>query len=139
MYMKVMFCSKKGTVITRTEIIELPEIRGTNLTSEETFSCDDKAESLCRDGERVSGWKLLEEYEVNKEENKMKVYVLAVSNSGGCCRPDVFDSKEKAVNAMKEAYDSEIEEWLNEDGTMDEDSPIEDYNINMENGWAYIA
>lgn len=69
----------------------------------------------------------------------MKVYVLAVSNSEGCCRPDVFDSKEKAVNAMKESYESEIEEWLNEDGSMDEDSPIEDYNINTEEGWACIT
>lgn len=31
-----------------------------------------------------------------------KVFVLAVSNSEGCCRPDVFDSKEKALKALQE-------------------------------------
>lgn len=69
----------------------------------------------------------------------MIVYVLAVSNSEGCCRPKVFDSKEKAANAMKEAFLNETEEWIaDEEGTMDEDSPIESCDINMEEGWAYI-
>ena len=69
----------------------------------------------------------------------MIVYVLSVSNSEGCCRPDVFDSREKAVNALKEAYLNEVEEWIiDEEGTLDTDSPIEYHDINMEEGWASI-
>jgi len=63
----------------------------------------------------------------------MKVFVLAVSNSEGCCRPDVFDSKAKAVAKMTQDYMTEVE--------MDEDedcSLIEAKGINAEEGWAYI-
>lgn len=66
MYMKVMFRSWKKRGITRTELIELPGIRGTDLTDEQTTSCEKKAKSLCHKGERVSGWEILEEYEANK-------------------------------------------------------------------------
>ena len=66
MYMQVMFRSWKKRGVTRTELIELPGIRGTDLTDEQTRSCEKKAKSLCHKGERVSGWKILEEYEANK-------------------------------------------------------------------------
>ena len=46
----------------------------------------------------------------------MKVWVLAVSNSEGCCRPDVFDSKAKAVAKMTEDYMKEVEESEAEEG-----------------------
>lgn len=72
----------------------------------------------------------------------MKVYVLAVSNSEGCCRPNVYDSKEKAVKGLKEAYESEIEEWVDEDGKLIEDgdyiNPIEYCDIDIEGGWASV-
>lgn len=72
----------------------------------------------------------------------MKVYVLAVSNSEGCCRPDVYDSREKAVKGLKEAYESEIEEWVDENGKLIEDgeyvNPIEYCDINIEEGWASV-
>lgn len=67
----------------------------------------------------------------------MKVWVLAVSNSEGCCRPDVFDSKAKAVAKMTEDYMKEVEiaESDEEDG---EYNLIEAKGINAEEGWAYI-
>ena len=70
MYMQVMFRPRNKRVIIRTEVIELPDIRGTDLTDEQTKSCEEKAKSLCHKGERVSGWKILEEYEANKLKEK---------------------------------------------------------------------
>ena len=67
----------------------------------------------------------------------MKVWVLAVSNSEGCCRPDVFDSKAKAVAKMTEDYMKEVEESEAEEEN-DEDWEIEAKGINIEEGWAYI-
>jgi hypothetical protein len=72
----------------------------------------------------------------------MKVFVLAVSNSEGCCRPDVYSSREKALQGLKEAYEQEIEEWVDENGKLIEyeyGNPIQDYNINLEKGWAYVV
>lgn len=72
----------------------------------------------------------------------MKVFILAVSNSEGCCRPDVYDSKEKALKGLKEAYELEIEEWVDEKGNLIEDedcsNPIEAKKIDIEKGWAYV-
>ena len=72
----------------------------------------------------------------------MKVFILAVSNSEGCCRPDVYDSKEKALKGLKEAYELEIEEWVDEKGNLIEDednsNPIENHGINLEEGYAYV-
>lgn len=70
MYMQVMFRPRNKRIITRSELIELPGIRGTDLTDEQSTSCDKKAKSLCRKGEKVSGWKLLEEYEAKKLKEK---------------------------------------------------------------------
>jgi hypothetical protein len=67
----------------------------------------------------------------------MKVWVLAVSNSEGCCRPDVFDSKAKAVAKMAEDYMKEVE-IAESDEEVEEYNPIEDKGINTEEGWAYI-
>ena len=63
----------------------------------------------------------------------MKVWVLAVSNSEGCCRPDVFDSKAKAVAKMTQDYMTEVEMDEAEDCSL-----IEAKGINAEEGWAYI-
>lgn len=68
MYMLVEFSPRNRRIITRTEIVELPEIRSNNLTDQEETSCESKAKSLCRKGERVLGWKTLEEYEIKREE-----------------------------------------------------------------------
>lgn len=70
MFMLVEFAPQNKRVITRTEIVELPEIRTKNLTDQESTFCEGIAKSLCNKGERVSGWKLLELYELNKEEVK---------------------------------------------------------------------
>lgn len=65
MYMQVMFCSWKKRTITRTEIVELPDdIKNKGLSPEQITACEEKAKSLCHKGERVSGWRLLEEYEM---------------------------------------------------------------------------
>ena len=70
----------------------------------------------------------------------MKVWVLAVSNSEGCCRPDVFDSKEKALKALQEAYDSEIDEWVDENGNLIKDgNPIDYCNIDLDAGYATVS
>lgn len=73
----------------------------------------------------------------------MKVYILAVSNSEGCCRPDVYDSREKALKGLKEAYESEIEGWVDENGNLiddeEEDNPIEYCDINLERGYAVVG
>jgi hypothetical protein len=66
-----------------------------------------------------------------KKEEKMKVWVLAISTSEGCARPSVFDSKEKAIDQMAGEYYAEVE-------TQDEDKQIEASDINREEGWAYI-
>lgn len=66
MYMQVIFCSWKKRTITRDEIVELPDdIKNKGLSSDQITACDEKAKSLCHKGERVSGWKLLEEYELD--------------------------------------------------------------------------
>ncbi len=70
MYMQVLFVPKKGIIITRNEVVELPDIRGTNLTGEQITTCEEKAKSLCREGERVLGWKLLEEFEIKIKEEE---------------------------------------------------------------------
>lgn len=67
----------------------------------------------------------------------MKVWVLAVSNSEGCCRPDVFDSKAKAVAKMTEDYMKEVE-TAESDEEAQECNLIEAKRINTEEGWAYI-
>lgn len=67
----------------------------------------------------------------------MKVWVLAVSNSEGCCRPDVFDSKAKAVAKMAEDYMKEVE-IAESDEEAEGCNPIEAKGINAEEGWAYI-
>ena len=73
----------------------------------------------------------------------MKVFVLAVSNSEGCCRPDVYDSKEKALKGLKEAYECEISEWVDENGNPIENeeygNPLQDCGINIEKGYAYVT
>lgn len=77
----------------------------------------------------------------------MKVFVLAVSNSEGCCRPDVYDSREKALKGLKEAYEQEIEEWVDENGNLievDEQgeeiyNPVVDYDLFLEKGSAYVT
>ena len=68
MFMLVEFAPRNKRVITRTQIVEVPEIRTKNLTDQESASCFDKAKNLCNKGERVSGWKLLEPYELKKED-----------------------------------------------------------------------
>ena len=67
MYILVEFAPRNKRKITRTEIIEVPEIKTKSLTVLESASCYNKAISLCSKDERVFGWKLLEEYELNKE------------------------------------------------------------------------
>lgn len=73
----------------------------------------------------------------------MKVFVLAVSNSEGCCRPDVYDSREKALKGLKEAYECEVGEWVDEHGIPVEDeecsNPLQDCDINLEEGYAYAT
>lgn len=66
-----------------------------------------------------------------KKEEKIKVWVLAISTSEGCARPAVFDSREEAVARMVGEYYAEVE-------TQDEDMKIEASDINREEGWAYI-
>jgi len=68
MFMLVEFAPRNKRVITRTQIVEIPEIRTKNLTDQESASCSSKAKNLCNKGERVSGWKLLEAYELKKED-----------------------------------------------------------------------
>ena len=68
MFMLVEFTPRNKRTITRTEIVEIPEIRTKNLTDQESTFCEGVAKSLCNKGERVSGWKLLEAYELKKEE-----------------------------------------------------------------------
>lgn len=62
----------------------------------------------------------------------MKVWVLAVSNSDGCCRPDVFDSKAKAVAQLAKDFTEAVE------NAKAEEDEIEAKEINTEAGWAYI-
>lgn len=75
MYMQVMFRSwnwKKRDVI-RTEVVELPDWiknKGLDLIR----FCEEKAKSLCRKGERVSGWKLLKEYELEMLKKRRGYY-----------------------------------------------------------------
>lgn len=55
----------------------------------------------------------------------MKVYVLAVSNNEGTCRPDVFTTREKAQEALKTLYNETIESLMNDyDDNFLEDSEI---------------
>ena len=68
MFMKVEFAPRNKRVITRTQIVEVPEIRTKDLTDQESVSCFSKAKNLCNRGERVFGWKLLEPYELKKED-----------------------------------------------------------------------
>lgn len=68
MFMLVEFAPRNKRAITRTEIVEVPEIRTKDLTDQESASCESKAKNLCNRGERVSGWKLLEPYELKKED-----------------------------------------------------------------------
>lgn len=68
MFMQIEFAPRNKRTITRTEIVEIPEIRTKDLTVAECASCYNKAASLCNKGERVFGWKLLEAYELKKEE-----------------------------------------------------------------------
>lgn len=68
MFILVEFAPRNKRIITRTEIVELPEVRTKNLTDQESTSCENKAKNLCNKGERVFGWKLLEAYELKKEE-----------------------------------------------------------------------
>lgn len=67
MYMLVEFLLKNKQAITRTEVIEIANIKTKNLTNEEITSCEAKANSLCKKGEKVLGWKIIESYEINKE------------------------------------------------------------------------
>lgn len=72
MYMRVMFSSRSRGVITRSEVVELPDdIKNKGLSSEQITACDEKAKKICRRGERVLGWKLLEEYELDKLKKKL--------------------------------------------------------------------
>jgi len=41
----------------------------------------------------------------------MKVYVLAVSNQEGCCRPSVYTTLEKAKNGLKDLYEETIADY----------------------------
>ena len=72
----------------------------------------------------------------------MKIFVLSVSNSEGCCKPSVFNTKEEAEKALQEAYNKEVDEWVDENGKLIEDdeeaNPIQDYGINQEVGYAYV-
>lgn len=75
MYMRVLFSSRSRGVITRSEIVELPDdIQNKGLSSEQITACDEKANSLCHKDERVLGWKLLEEYELDMASKRRGYY-----------------------------------------------------------------
>ena len=53
MFMQVEFAPRNKRIITRTQIVKIPEIRTKNLTDQESASCSSKAKNLCNKGERV--------------------------------------------------------------------------------------
>ena len=77
----------------------------------------------------------------------MKIYVLSVSNSEGCCEPSVFNTKEEARKALQEAYNKEVDEWVDENGNLikvDEEgekiyNPIVDYELHLKEGNAFVT
>ena len=70
MYMQVEFSPRNKRTITRVETVEVRGFRTKNLTDEQNTYCENKAISLCKKGERVLGWKILESYEINEKEMK---------------------------------------------------------------------
>lgn len=70
MYMQVEFATKNKREIIRRQIISMPNIKSKTLTNQEIDFCENKANSLCKNSERVLGWKILEQYELYKEEVK---------------------------------------------------------------------
>lgn len=75
MYMRVMFSSRSRGVITRSEVVELPDdIKNKGLSSEQITFCDEKAKSLCKKDEVILGWKLLEEYELDMASKRRGYY-----------------------------------------------------------------
>ena len=58
---------------------------------------------------------------------KKKVYILTCSGEYGNEEPEVFDSREKAENALEEIYNKEISNY------------DEDHELNLNGGYAYIV
>jgi hypothetical protein len=65
--MFIEFAPRNKRIISRIDIVDIPEIKTKNLTVAECDSCYNTAASLCKKGERVFGWKVLDTYELDKE------------------------------------------------------------------------